>query len=206
MTSILTYQVLTSSVDVVLTKCPCLSDIWTCDIKDVECKMELFCLMHLSLKHFFSPTLCLLYYQKHIHVKNGNRYKFSFVAHICIRVWSTVSQYYFKKFYNCILIIFKHVSIMIIIVEIRRYLECSIRNRFLMEQYKTDSPVTTFINRSKVWWLPWYYIIVIHSWISPLQTEEKQSEWTDNDGQSPILGSHRPRKQRQRRGWRVLIL
>lgn len=126
----------------------------------------------------------------------------------CVKltIESTVSQYYFQKFYNCILIIFKHVSIMIIIVEIRRYLESSIRNRFLMEQYKTDSPVTTFINRSKVWWLPWYYIIMIHSWISPLQTEEKQSEWTDNDGQSPILGSHRPRKQWQRRGWRVLIL
>lgn len=126
----------------------------------------------------------------------------------CVKltIESTVSQYYFQKFYNCILIIFKHVSIMIIIVEIRRYLECSIRNRFLMEQYKTDSPVTTFINRSKVWWLPWYYINMIHSGISPLQTEEKQSEWTDNDGQSPILGSHRPRKQRQRRGWRVLIL
>lgn len=65
----------------------------------------------------------------------------------CVKltIESTVSQYYFQKFYNCILIIFKHVSIMIIIVEIRRYLECSIRNRFLKEQYKTDSPVTTLL-------------------------------------------------------------
>lgn len=129
--------------------------IWTCDIKDVECKMELFCLMHLSLKHFFSPTLCLLYYQKHTCQERQSVQVFICCSHMysCVKltIESTVSQYYFQKFYNCILIIFKHVSIMIIIVEIRRYLECSIRNRFLMEQYKTDSPVTTFINRSKVW-------------------------------------------------------
>lgn len=51
-----------------------------------------------------------------------------------------------------------------------------------------------------------YYIIMIHCWIPPLQTEEKQSERTDIDGQSQILGSHRPRKQRQWWGWRVLML
>lgn len=75
-----------------------------------------------------------------------------------------------------------------------------------MEQQRTDSPVTTIINRTIKGVMIDYYIIMIHCWIPPLQTEEKQSERTDIDGQSQILGSHRPRKQRQWWGWRVLML